>query len=160
VPAAPRWVDARLAIAKLNQEELDTLRINKDRRRVDARYEAARTFLNQSLAQLRGAGDQSALELALARLELTPIVGPPHDAPSLRGRTLQAASRPEQRARARRLHLVALAELNRFLEAEKEARDESGRSRISELLEPARLLDHIACESESDLRMRRFGLIL
>jgi hypothetical protein len=50
--------------------------------------------------------------------------------------------------------------MNRFDEAEKQARDESGRSRPADLLEVGRLLDHIAADSESDLRMRRFGLII
>ena len=100
------------------------------------------------------------LSLALARLELTPVVGHPDDARQRCEHVLHAASLTQQRERAGRLRLVALAELNRFLEAEQDARDESVRSRGVDLLDVARLLDHIASESESDLRLRRFGQIL
>jgi hypothetical protein len=159
-PGTPRWIDARLAIARINQADLDTLRIGNDRPRVDARYEEARTFLTRSLEQARSDLEKADLELALARLELTPVVGHPDEARGRCEQILHAASRPDQRDQARRLHIVALSELNRFLEAEKDARDEASRSRPADLLETARLLDHIATETESDLRMRRFGLIL
>jgi hypothetical protein len=159
-PGTPRWVDARLAIARLNQDDLDTLRITNERPRVDGSYNAARRFLIQTLDQARGDLEKAELELAMVRLELTPLVGHPDEARARCEQVLHAASRPEQRERARRFHLVALAELNRFLEAEKEARDEASQSRPEELLEPARLLDHVASDTESDLRMRRFGLVL
>jgi hypothetical protein len=159
-PGSPRWIDARLAIARLDLDDLDILRIGHDRKRVEARYEEARAFLNQGREQARGTAERAELELALARLELTPIVGHPDQA-RLRCEQIQhSASQPDQRDRARRLQIVALAELNRFVEAEQAARDESNRSRPADLLETSRLLDHIASDSESDLRIRRFGLVL
>jgi tetratricopeptide (TPR) repeat protein len=159
-PGTPRWIDARLAIARLDQDELDALRIGNDRKRVEASYEEARTFLAESLEQARGDVDRAEVELALVRLELTPIVGHPDEARHRCEQVLHSASQPAQHDRARRLQIVALAELNRFVEAEQLARDESTRSRPADLLEIARLLDHVASDSESDLRMRRFGLIL
>jgi hypothetical protein len=53
-----------------------------------------------------------------------------------------------------------MAELSRFVEAEQEARAEVRLAQPTDLLEIARLIDHVASESESDLRLRRFGLIL
>jgi hypothetical protein len=159
-PGSPRWVEARLAVARLNQDELDTLRIGNDRSQIDARYAAARTFLTQSLKQAGSAIERADLGLALARLELTPIVGEPDQARQRSEQILHGASRPDQRDRARQLRIVALAVLNRFDEAEKEARDESARARLDDLLEIARLLDRIAADSEADLRMRRFGFII
>ena len=159
-PGSSRWLDARLAMARLDLEDIDTLRIGNDRKRVEARYEEARTSLSRSLEQSRDAVERAELELALTRLELTPDVGHPDQA-RLRCEQIQhAASQANQRDRARRLKIVALAELNRFIEAEQEAREESTRARPADLLEITRLLDHIASESESDLKMRRFGLIL
>jgi tetratricopeptide (TPR) repeat protein len=157
---SPRWVEARLAGARFNQDELDTIRIGNERSRIDARYAAARTFLTQSLEQARSAIERADLELALAQLELTPVVGEPDQARQRSEQILHGASRPDQRDRARQLRIVALAVLNRFDEAEKEARDESARARPDDLLEIARLVDHIAADGESDLRMRRFGLIM
>jgi hypothetical protein len=147
-------------MARMSQAELDTLRISADRSQIDARFAAARKFLSESLDQARSAVDKADLELALARLELTPIVGGPDQARQRCEQVLHAASRTDQRDQARRLRIVALAVLNRFDEAEKEARDESARTRPADLLEVTRLLDHIASDSESDLRMRRFGLII
>jgi hypothetical protein len=159
-PDSPRWLDARLDIARLNQEDLDTLLIGNDRPRVEARYEAARNFLIQNLEQASSDSAKVALELALARLDLTPLVGRPDEARQRCEQILHGASQPEQRDQARRLRLVALAETNHFLEAEREARDEATQALPAELRDIARLLDHIASESESDLRMRQFGLIL
>jgi tetratricopeptide (TPR) repeat protein len=159
-PGSPRWVETRVAVARINQDELDTLRIGEDRPQLDTRYAAARKFLNQSLDQARSAIEKADLDLALARLELTPVVGAPDEARQRCEGVLHAASRPDQRDLARRLRITALAVLNRFDEAEKEARDESQRSRPTDVLEIVRLLDHIASDSESDLRMRRIGLII
>ena len=159
-PGTPRWVDARLAIARNSQEELDLLRIGNDRARLDARYADARTFLTESLGLATSAVEKADLELTLARLELTPVLGSPDQARRRCEQVLHAASRSEQRDRARRLDIVALAELNRFDEAESKAREESSRSRSVDLLEAARLLDHVVSDSESDLRIRRFGLII
>jgi hypothetical protein len=159
-PATPRWVDARLAIARLNQTALDTLRIGDDRPQMEARYAEARSFLTESLELARPAVEKADIQLALARLELTPVVGEPDRARQRCEQLLHSASRSDQRDEARRLLLVALAELNHFDEVETRARDEASRSRPGDLLETAGLLDHIAADSESDLRMRRFGLIL
>jgi tetratricopeptide (TPR) repeat protein len=159
-PGAPRWVDARLAIARNNQRELDILRIGNDRAQIDARYAEARKFLTESLELAPSAFDKAELTLAMARLELTPIVGTPDQARQRCEELLHASTRSDQRDRARRLNIVALAELNRFDEAETKAREESIRSHPVDLLEPARLLDHVVSDSESDLRIRRFGLII
>jgi hypothetical protein len=159
-PDMSRWIDAQLAVARLNQDDLDTLRIGSDRPGVEASYNGARGFLIRGLDRAQGDADKAELGLALARLELTPLVGNPDDARQRCEDVLHSATQPELRERAGRLRLVALAELNRFLEAEQEARDESARARGADLLDVARLLDHIASESESDLRLRRFGQIL
>ena len=159
-PGTPRWVDARLAVARNSQQELDILRIGNDRAQMDARYAEARTFLTESLDLAPSAVEKTDLALALARLELTPVVGAPDQARQRCEQILHSSSRSDQRDRARRLDIVALAELNRFDEAESKAREEAGRSRPVDLLEVARLLDHVVSDSESDLRIRRFGLII
>jgi hypothetical protein len=154
------WLDARIAIAGFHQDDLDTQRINNDRERVARRYDAARDFLTASLDQVANPTEQVELSLALARLDLTPGAGRPEDARLRCERIQKSASLAEQRDRARRLHILAMAELSRFVEAEQEARNELRQARPTDLLAIARLIDHVAFESESDLRLRRFGLIL
>jgi hypothetical protein len=156
----PRWLDARLAAAGLLQDELDTQRLNNDRDRVKTRHEEARSFLSATAEQARDASERAAVQLALARLELTPGVGSPDEARQICERLLKAAGTADQRDRAQRLHVLALGELGRFVEAEQEARDAAARARPADLLEIVRLIDHSASEAESDLRLRRFGLIL
>ena len=75
-------------------------------------------------------------------------------------RILKSPTSPELRGQAVRLHLLALAELNRYVEAERLARAEVAQASPADLLETARLLDQIVSESESDLRLRRFGLLM
>jgi len=159
-PGTPRWVDARLAVARNSQRELDILRIGNDRAQIDARYAEARAFLTDSLELAPSAVEKAELTLALARLELTPVVGAPDQARQRCEQLLHSSTRSDQRDRARRLSIVALAELNRFDEAETKAREESSRSHPVDLLDAARLLDHVVSDSESDLRIRRFGLII
>ncbi|AGA27304.1 coiled-coil domain-containing protein [Singulisphaera acidiphila] len=155
----PHWLDARLAIAELRQEALDTQRMNNDRTLVRQRYTEARSFLNESYTQCQNDSQRAAINLALVRLELTPEVGQAEEARRLCESIQRSASQAEQRDRARRFHLVAIAALNHFLEAEQAARSELKLSHPADLLETARLLDLVASESSSDLKVRRFGLI-
>lgn len=159
-PGTPRWVDARIAMARLDLDDLDTLRIGNDRKLIEARYREARKSLTEALDQARGDVEKAELGLALVRLDLTPTVGQPDEARQRCEQLQHSASRPDQRDRARRLSIVALAELNRFDEAEKLADEESNRSRPADLLDTARLLDRIASDSESNLQTRRFGATL
>jgi hypothetical protein len=157
----PRWLDARLAVAGLNQEALDTQRITNDRPLVRQRYTEARSFLNASYTECKSDAERVAINLAIVRLELTPEVGQAEEARRLCESIQRSASQADQRDRARRFHLVAAAELNHFLEAELEARDEIKLSHPAGLLEIARMLDLVASESSSsDLRVRRFGLFM
>ena len=154
------WLETRLAIAALHQDDLDTQRINNDRERVAQSYDLARRFLTASLEQATQAADQSELNLALARLDLTPGPGRPEDARFLCERVQKSAGLAPQRDRARRLHILALAELGRFVEAEQEAHAEARQAQPTALLEIVRLIDRVAAESESNVPLRRFGMIL
>lgn len=156
----PRWLEARLAVADIRREELETQQINNDRELVRQRYNEARSFLAQTFDQCRTDVERASVDLARARLELTAEVGNAEEARKLCEVVQRSASLEPQRDAARRLHIAAVANLNHFIEAEREARDEVGRSGTADLLDTARLLDKIASESTSDLRMRRFGLVL
>ena len=71
--------------------------------------------------------------------------------------------RPGLQYRARLYRLVALVEMGRYVEAEREAQSHSSWRVPTEhdaLFDAVRLLDHCAATAESDLRQRRFGLVL
>lgn len=158
--SSPRWLESRLAIADHRQQGLDSQRVSNDRKLVGERYNEARNFLNAAVAQCRTDTERAAINLARARLELTPEVGQADVARQLCESIQRSSSQADQRNQARRYHIVAAAQLNHFLEAEKAARAETTLSQPAALLEIVRLLDMLASEAPSDLRVRRFGLIL
>jgi hypothetical protein len=94
---------------------------------------------------------------------LTPVVGRPETARDICERVSRMAISPLQRYQARLYRLVALVELGRYVEAEREADGHSSwraPGEMETLLEAIRLIDAGATSAESDLRQRRFGLVL
>jgi hypothetical protein len=156
----PRWVESRVEIAGVRQHDLDTQRLNSDREAVARRLAEARSFLAKALDQAQGDVETNEVLIASSRLELTPGLGRPEVAQRLWDRIQRSAARPDQRDAARRLYLVALAQQNRWVEAEQAARQELKLSQPADLFPLIRLLDRSAAEAESDLRARRIGGLL
>ena len=127
------------------------------------RFRQAERFLSESLRQARSANATSALELARARLNLTPIVGNAGIARDLCQRIVRSAESDAIHYRARLLLLIALVEIGRYVEAEREAQTHPDWMIAGErpaLLDAIRLLDQCAVTATTDLRQRRFGLVL
>jgi hypothetical protein len=154
------WLDSRIEIASIFQHDLDNQRLNNDRDGVARRLEEARDFFSRCLAQAQGEEEMNDLLLAKARFELTPGVGRPAETLKIWQRLQRSVAGPAQRDAARRLDLVALAQLNRWVEADHVARLEANLSEPSELIEVVRLLDRSAAEADSDLKTRRIGLLM
>ncbi len=155
----PRWLAARLAIADENQRELDELRFGEDTAALRARFRDAATFLRESGRQASDPAAVTELDLAAARLDLTPGVGRAELARSLCDRIAHQAGSPDQHARARVLRIVALAMTQRVAEAEKEIRAEVAGAPAADLLDAARLLDRAADAVDSDVGRMRLGRI-
>jgi len=156
----PRWVDARVEAAAERQRGLDEQRLNNDREAAGKLFDRARAALDADLGRAAGDAESNALRLASARLELTGGVGHADQAQRVLQHILKSAARPDHRDAARRLNVVALAQTNRWVEAEQAARLEVKQGGPDDLLELVRLLDRAASEAESDLRARRNGLLL
>jgi hypothetical protein len=162
-PDSPRWLDARLAIAVLDRDELDRLLINPDRRRLAPSFSQADASLAESIHQARSEDVTARLSLARARLNLVPTAGRPEVARDLCDRVARLPVSPAILYRARLLRMIALVELGRYIEAEREAQTHSDWDLPSEhaaLLDAVRLLDQGATIAATDLRQRRFGLVL
>jgi hypothetical protein len=157
---SPRWIDSRVEIAAIRQHELDTQRLNNDREAIAQRMVEARSFLDRCLLDSRGEIETNELLLASARLELTPGVGRPGEARRVLETIQRSIAGPAQRDTARRLDLVAMAQLNRWVEVEQAVRTEANSAEPAELVEIVRLLDRAAADAESDLKSRRIGLLL
>jgi len=160
---SPRWLDSRLAILALDRDQLDLEEINPDRHRLADVFLRADRFLADSIPLARSQADKTELVLAQARLDLTPRVGRPDAARELCDRAGQLSGSPAHQYQARLYRLVALVELGRYVEAEREAQNHSSwrvPTEIDPLFDAIRLLDHCAAGSDTDLRQRRFGLVL
>ena len=160
---SPRWLDSRLAIAALDRQDLDREQINPERHNLMKLLERADRFLDSAIDQAKSEQARAELWLARARLDLTPGVGKPETARDLCGRVSRLPGVPGFQYRARLYHLVALVELGRYVEAERDAQDHGSWRVPSEqdaLFDAVRLLDQCAAIAETDLRQRRFGLVL
>jgi tetratricopeptide (TPR) repeat protein len=163
VPRSPRWLDSRLAIAAIDRDELDHLLMNPDRPKVAERFAKADHFLAESIRQARPEDVLANLLLARARLNLTPNTGRPEVARDICDRVARLATSPGIHYRARLLRMIALIEIGRYVEAEREAQTHTEWADPAEhdyLLDIVRLLDQCAATASTDLRQRRFGLVL
>lgn len=160
---SPQWLDSRLAIAEMNRNELDVELINPDRRKLAQSFAAADRFLDQSLRQSRSDEDTAKLLLARARLNLVPTTGRADAARDFCNRVARLPVTPAMQYRARLLRMIAMVELGRYLEAEREAQTHPEWDMTSErtaLFDAIRLLDQAASLAATDLRQRRYGLVL
>ncbi len=160
---SPRWLDSRLAIAALDRDDLDRQYINPERRKLVDHFARADHFLDSAIKQAKPGDGLAELLLARARLDLTPNVSTPERARDLCERVSRLPNAPGLQYRARLLGLVALVEMGRYVEAEREAQNHWSWHIPAEqnaLLDVVRLLDQCAASAESDLRQRRFGLVL
>ncbi len=162
-PGAPRWLSAQLATAGLDRDELEDELINPDRRRLEATFAAADKTLADSISLARSEPELAQLLLARARLNLVPTTGNPELARDLCDRAGRLPIAPPVQYRTRLLRMVSLADLGRYLEAEREAQshpDWDIPAERSAFFDAVRLLDQGASLATTDLRQRRFGLVL
>ncbi len=160
---SPRWLDAQLAIVAVEIEDLDRQLINPDRRQLAESFTRADKLLAAAFRQARTEDSLARLMLARARLNLVPEAGRPETARDLCERVSRLPARPSILYHARLLRLVALVELGRYIEAEREAQTHPDWDLPSEqgaLFDTIRLLDQGASIATTDLRQRRFGLVL
>lgn len=156
----PRWLDAQVGAADLAITAVEAAWTNRDATAARPRYEAARGMIRRGL-DAATAGDEAILMgLRLARLELIAGIGQPAEALLACDRILRGPAATDQHRQARLGRLVALAELNRFAEAEAVGRNEAKLDDLPGLLAAARLLDRAAAATEGDQVRRRTGALI
>ncbi len=159
-PGTPRWLDARLAVGRSQREAIEAPRTLAERDEARRRLDTARSYLDQALAEARTPAQQAEIELARARLELTPEIGDLNAARQILKRWRARPLAEEPRKRLNLLHVAVLLREGQYAEAMTEARQVIATARPDALLEQARLLDRLAGASRSDLLARRCGDIL
>lgn len=157
---SPRWLGARLAVLDLLEDDLEAPLLNEDMAAAHRVMEEAQRLLDRTSTEAGDGPEHAEVDLRRALLDLTPHVGRPDAALAACDRLVRSSGREALRDRARRLRIIALAQLGRSVDAEREARAESTTARPEELFEILRRLDRAAWASESDLARRRMGGIL
>ncbi len=155
-----RWLEAQLAASDQAINEVEAQWINRDPALVRPRVDSARKMIRTALDRANEGDESVALGLRLARLESIPGVGAPAEAVATFDRLLRGPAGAEQHHQARLGRMVALAEQNRFAEAETIARNEAKGDDLAGLWPSIRLLDRLAGETESDLIRKRAGSLL
>jgi tetratricopeptide (TPR) repeat protein len=162
--SSPRWLDARLAIAKIKRAAVEAELVQGDRRLIVVSYQRAQSFLTESLQQARNERDQIELSLAQVRLNLVPSAGKASLALSILDRVRAQVLTPPERYRVRLARMIALVQVGPpYLDAEREAQTHATWAEPSAHLaffDAIRLIDQCASFAEADLRQRRLGLVL
>ncbi len=160
---SPHWLESRLAILDFDRDQLELQQISPDRKQVTEIFQHADRLIGQSVDLVRSEADKTELLLARARLDLTPQVGAPESARNFFERIRRLPADPGHQYRVRLLRLVALIEMGRYIEAEREAQSHPSwrvAAELPALFDAIRLLDQCASTADTDLRQRRFGLVL
>ena len=156
----PRWLEAQTAAADLAITAVQDQWVNRDSTAVRPKVEAARALIRRALDQAAEGAELIGLGLRLARLESIPGVGQPAEALLILDRLLKSPASADEHRAARLGRIVALAELNRFTDAEVVARNEAKVEDLESLLPPLRLLDQAAVNTEGDLIRKRTGTLI
>jgi tetratricopeptide (TPR) repeat protein len=162
-PGSPRWLDSRLALAADDRDELERLQINPDRQLLTEQFQQADRFLAANIPTARSETANAELLLAQARLNLTPLVGSSESAKQISEQVDRLPVSPGLHYRTRLYRMIALIQYGRYIEAEREAKTHRDWLVLSErnaLFDAIRLLDLSAATATTDLRQRRFGLVL
>jgi tetratricopeptide (TPR) repeat protein len=157
----PRWLDARLAVARAERERIEGLVQDDGAEEARQRIRAAREALGLVEAEVPGEDpSRNDLALAAADLDLVPIAGEPRRALGALDRLLSAPLDEARRERGRLLRVLALAGTGQYAEAERAYQDAVERALTPELIELTRRLDLAASLADSDLAARRLGALL
>ncbi len=161
-PTSSRWLDAQLAVAELDRDELEVFELNPNRSRMVEKFGQGDRFLEKCIGQASSESDAADLLLARARLALTPLVGMPELARDLCDRVKRLPASAVQLYQARLYRMVAQVQIGRYVEAEREAQAHAAwrlATQVDVLLDAVRLVDECAVMADTDLRQRRFGLV-
>ena len=156
----PRWLEAQEAAADQMIGAIEDQWINRDEQAIRPRLNDARIKIRAMLNQAVEGEESVGLGFRLARLESIPGAGDPAEAVAIYDRLLRGPANPNQHQQARLGRMVALAEQNRFADAETIARNEAKGADLAVILPAVRRLDEWATVTSGDLIRKRTGSLL
>ena len=152
-----RWLDARLAEITLLRDDLRDRLLVDPSRALEPALASIRDDLDRLAHESRTDDERADVALERIRVELIPNLGNPEAALNSVEKLRRLPLREDQREIADRLRIVAMAEVESFLDAEREARNFATSRRPEALLALARDLDRGASSADSERVIRRIG---
>lgn len=160
---SPRWLNSRRAIAAIDRAELVNGDLGREPAKFAQQFQRAGDFLDQSIREAPNEAASTELLLERAWLDVSPESRMSDDAREITDRVARSSITNSQRFRADLIRIIAMAQLGRYVESELIARrlaESPENDEPAAFLEAVRLLDRTATVAESDLRQRRFGLLM
>lgn len=159
-PDHPRWLAAMIAVSKLDLEMLENLALVADNRAFSASWEQARKRLEQARDAATTPQNKATLELAIARLDLTPGSDRVDAARQATLRLMPKLSRDSQRQWATAILIMADALLGRTLDLETRLNGREAHMDASFILDMCRVLDTQANMIDTEGVRRQLGGIM
>lgn len=157
---AARWSAARRSMARVQVDRLDDLMRRGNREASTAAVKELDQFFQKSLESASSSSDRTDLELLQARANLHPLVRRPEAARVTCERVLVSSGHQGQLLSARWLRLIALVQLNRFIEAANALEAEGFDFPTQILFDLAEALDRAAESDETGVSTRRIGQMM
>lgn len=157
MPDHPRWLPSLIAISKLDLEYLENLAVVADNRAFAKRWESARKRLEQGRDSAPTPQDKATIELAIARLDLTPGSDRADAARQATLRLQPKLTRDSQRQWASAILIMADALSGRSLDLESRLNGRDAKMDDALVLDMCRVLDTQASIIDTEGVRRQLG---
>lgn len=156
-PTHPRWLPSRLASTRLDLDRLDELALISDNRQFAAEWDKARKRMEKARDEAPSSADKASMELAIARIDLTPGSDRVEAARQTALRLLPNLTRDNQRQWAQSILILADALLGRALDLESRLTQRDKAMDATLLLDMCRVLDTAAGIIDTENTRRQLG---
>lgn len=153
----PRWLAAQLAMFRAALERLEELVLIADGKTFAKEWDAARKRLERARDSGLAADDKATIELAIARMDLTPGADRYDAARQTCTRLMPILTRDSQRLWAQAIGIMADALIGRKLDLRERLAGRDRSMDVSLVLDMCRVLDTSACIIDSEATRRHLG---
>jgi tetratricopeptide (TPR) repeat protein len=155
--AHPRWMAAQLSMFRASLERLEELVLVADNKTFTKEWDIARKRLERARDSGLPADDKATIELAIARMDLTPGADRHEAARTLCNKLLPILTRDSQRQWAQSLLILADALIGRKLDLRERLAGRDRTMDVSLILDMCRVLDTSAYIIDSEATRRHLG---
>jgi tetratricopeptide (TPR) repeat protein len=156
-PAHPRWMAAQLAMSNIGLERLEELVLISDIKEFATQWEKARRRLERARDSAPTLQDKNTLELAIARIDMTPGSDRTEAARQTCLRLMPVLTRESQRQWANAILIMTDALLSRSLDLETRLSQRDKSMDPSLILDMCRVMDTSAQMIDTEITRRQLG---